>query len=136
MGTAHCGDFRVWRVSSLCGPLIGGYFVVAGNWRMVFWASAAQGLVAVLVAHPLLRRKSQIQKKQTQALGLDRLVLLAVAVLAICQAGVVIKTGIASVLCVVGIVFLLFFLKQDTGIANKIFRAASSIPGHSQVRAC
>ena len=36
-----------WGVSSMCGPLIGGYFVFAGNWRGAFWAFAAQGLVAV-----------------------------------------------------------------------------------------
>ena len=55
----------VWGVSSLCGPLIGGYFVSGGNWRGAFWAFAAQGLVAVLVAPPLLRRQFQTQKEQT-----------------------------------------------------------------------
>ncbi|MBT5795141.1 MAG: MFS transporter, partial [Deltaproteobacteria bacterium] len=111
----------VWGVSSLCGPLIGGYFVAAGNWRMAFWAFAAQGLVAVLVAPPLLRRKFQTQKEQTQAMPLARLALLGVAVLAICQAGVVINTGIAAVLCLSGVVLLLFFFKLDADSENRIF---------------
>ena len=111
----------VWGVSSLCGPLIGGYFVAAGNWRGAFWAFAAQGLVAVLVAPPLLSRKFKTQKQQLQAMPLARLALLGVAVLAICQAGVVTNTGIAIVLCVVGVVLLLLFFKQDADSENRIF---------------
>ena len=110
-----------WGVSSMCGPLIGGYFVVAGNWRGAFWAFAAQGLVAVLVAPPLLRHQFKSQKEQTQTMPLARLGLLGVAVLAICQAGVVSNTGVASVLCLAGMVLLLFFLKHDADSENRIF---------------
>ena len=111
----------VWGVSSLCGPLIGGYFVAAGNWRGAFWAFAAQGLVAVLVAPPLLRRKFQTQKEKTQTMPLARLGLLGVAVLAISQAGVVTNTGIAALLCLTGIVLLLLFFKLDADSENRIF---------------
>ena len=110
-----------WGVSSMCGPLIGGYFVFAGNWRGAFWAFAAQGLVAVLVAPPLLRRQFKSQKEQTQTMPLARLGLLGVAVLAICQAGVVSNTGVASVLCLAGMVLLFFFLKHDADSENRIF---------------
>jgi len=111
----------VWGVSSLCGPLIGGYFVSGGNWRGAFWAFAAQGLVAVLVAPPLLRRQFQTQKEQTQRMPLARLCLLSVAVLAICQAGVMTSTGVASVLCAGGVLLLLAFLKLDADSENRIF---------------
>ena len=111
----------VWGVSSLCGPLIGGYFVSGGNWRGAFWAFAAQGLVAVLVAPPLLRRQFQTQKEQTQRIPLARLCLLSVAVLAICQAGVMTSTGVASVLCAGGVLLLLAFLKLDANSENRIF---------------
>ena len=111
----------VWGVSSLCGPLIGGYFVSGGNWRGAFWAFAAQGLVAVLVAPPLLRRQFQTQKEQTQRMPLARLCLLSVAVLAICQAGVMTSTGVASVLCAGGVLLLLAFLKLDAVSENRIF---------------
>ena len=73
----------------MCGPLIGGYFVSGGNWRGAFWAFAFQGLVAVLVAPPLLRRQFQTQNGLNQRMPLARLGLLGVSVLAICQAGVV-----------------------------------------------
>jgi hypothetical protein len=111
----------VWGVSSLCGPLIGGYFVYGGNWRGAFWAFAAQGLVAVLVAPPLLRRQFQTQNEQTQRMPLARLGLLGVAVLAICQAGVMTSTEIASVLCAGGVLLLLAFLKLDADSENRIF---------------
>jgi MFS family permease len=111
----------VWGVSSLCGPLIGGYFVAGGNWRGAFWAFAAQGLVAVLVAPPLLSRQFQTQKEQTQVMPLARLGLLGIAVLAICQAGVMTSTGVASGLCVGGVLLLLLFLKRDAGSQNRIF---------------
>ena len=111
----------VWGVSSLCGPLIGGYFVSGGNWRGAFWAFAAQGLVAVLVAPPLLRRQFQTQKEQTQRMPLARLCLLSVAVLLICQAGVMTSTLVASALCAGGVLLLLAFLKLDTDSENRIF---------------
>ncbi|MBL4825060.1 MAG: MFS transporter [SAR324 cluster bacterium] len=111
----------VWGVSSLCGPLIGGYFVAAGNWRGAFWAFAAQGLVVVLVAPPLLSRQFKSKKEQIQKLPLARLGLLSVSVLAICQAGVMTSTWFASVTCVGGVLLLLVFLKLDAGSQNRIF---------------
>ncbi len=49
-----------------------------------------------------------------------RLISSVFAVLAICQAGVVTNTGIAIVLCVVGVVLLLLFFKQDADSENRI----------------
>ena len=111
----------VWGVSSMCGPLIGGYFVSGGNWRGAFWAFAIQGLVAVLVAPPLLRRQFQTQNGLNQRMPLARLGLLGLSVLAICQAGVMRSTGVASVLCAGGVLLLLAFLKLDSDSENRIF---------------
>ena len=111
----------VWGVSSMCGPLIGGYFVSGGIWRGAFWAFAIQGLVAVLVAPPLLRRQFQTQNGLTQRMPLARLGLLGLSVLAICQAGVMRSTVFASVLCVGGVLLLLAFLKLDSDSENRIF---------------
>ena len=111
----------VWGVSSMCGPLIGGYFVSGGNWRGAFWAFAIQGLVAVLVAPPLLRRQFQTQNVLNQKMPLARLGLLGLSVLAICQAGVMRSTVFASALCVGGVLLLLAFLKLDSDSENRIF---------------
>ncbi len=112
----------IWGISSLCGPLIGGYFVSGGNWRGAFWAFAVQGLVTVFIAPPLLRRQLHTQTDSIQqAMPFARLGLLSIAVLAICQAGVVTSTQFASGLCAAGIVLLLIFLKQDADSKNRIF---------------
>jgi MFS family permease len=111
----------VWGVSSLCGPLIGGYFVSGGNWRGAFWAFAIQGLVAVLLAPPLLRRQFQTQNGHNKRMPLARLGLLGISVLAICQAGVMKSTLFASVLCVGGVLLLMAFLKKDADSKNRIF---------------
>ena len=37
----------IWGCSALCGPLIGGLFAEAGEWRWAFWAFAAQAGVVI-----------------------------------------------------------------------------------------
>ena len=111
----------VWGSSALCGPLIGGYFVSTGNWRGAFWAFAAQGLVAVLVALPLLRGHSQKHDLVVQKIPFIRLGILSLSVLAICQSGVVIDYGPAIGLWIMGLLLLFLFLKQDSESDNRIF---------------
>ena len=111
----------VWGISSLCGPLIGSYFVYIGNWRGAFWAFALQGLVTIFIAPPLLRKHFQSQTEEVQPLPVARLCLLSIAVLLICQAGVVSSTQFAGGLCAGGVVLLLIFLKQDMDSRNRIF---------------
>ena len=103
----------VWGVSALCGPLIGGYFVSAGNWRGAFWAFAAQGLVAILVALPLLKDPSREENPEFQKIPIARLGILSVSVLAICQSGVMNNPSLAIGLWIVGVSLLILFLKQD-----------------------
>jgi len=111
----------VWGISSLCGPLIGSYFVNIGNWRGAFWAFALQGLVTIFVAPPLLRKHFQSQTEEVRPLPVARLGLLSIAVLVICQAGVVSPPQFGGGLCAGGVVLLLIFLKQDMDSKNRIF---------------
>ncbi|GIR31464.1 MAG: MFS transporter [Deltaproteobacteria bacterium] len=111
----------VWGISALCGPLIGGYFVSAGNWRGAFWAFAAQGLVAILVALPLLKDPSREEHQEFQKIPVARLGILSVSVLAICQSGVMNNPSLAIGLWIVGVSLLILFLKQDAGSENRIF---------------
>ena len=111
----------VWGVSSMCGPLIGGYFVNIGNWRGAFWAFALQGLVTIFVAPLLLRRHFHSQTEEILPLPVARLGLLSISVLLICQAGVVSSMQFAVGLCATGVVLLLIFFKQDMDSENCIF---------------
>jgi len=43
----------VWGVATLLGPLFGGLFAAAGNWRAVFWIFLAQALLFAALAMPL-----------------------------------------------------------------------------------
>ena len=64
----------VWGVATLLGPLLGGLFAGAGNWRGVFWLFAAQALVFCVAAPWLLagtappRRGGAVPVRQLAAL--------------------------------------------------------------------
>ena len=87
------------------------------------------GIVSCVGGTSALKAEIPDAKGTDQVLPLARLSLLVVAVLAICQAGVVFNTGIASVLCMVGIVLLLLFFKQDADSENRIFPRGILNPG-------
>lgn len=65
----------VWGVATLLGPLIGGLFAEAGNWRGVFWLFAGQALLFCLAAPWLLagtappRRGGRVPVRQLAALA-------------------------------------------------------------------
>lgn len=65
----------VWGVATLLGPMIGGLFAEAGNWRGVFWLFAAQALLFCLAAPWLLsgtapaRRGGRVPVRQLAALA-------------------------------------------------------------------
>jgi MFS family permease len=44
----------VWGVAVLIGPMLGGLFADAGNWRAVFWFFAIQGAVVAVAARVML----------------------------------------------------------------------------------
>ena len=65
----------VWGVATLLGPLIGGLFAEAGNWRGVFWLFAGQAVLFCLAAPWLLsgaappRRGARVPGRQLAALA-------------------------------------------------------------------
>ncbi|MBP6546263.1 MAG: MFS transporter, partial [Phenylobacterium sp.] len=76
----------VWGIASLVGPMIGGVFADAGNWRGVFWFFAIQAVAVAIAAFAMLHRGQDGQRGQGVAWG--QLGLIAAGVAAIGAADV------------------------------------------------
>jgi len=103
----------VWGVSAFTGPLVGGFFAERGFWRGAFLFFAVQALVfAVLVFYALKRHDIRETDRDTTFPKL-RLLLLALAVLAIASAGINVSPLTSPVLLAAGVVFLWLFVRSD-----------------------
>lgn len=51
-----------WGVATLLGPMVGGLFAEAGNWRAVFWIFLAQAVLYAVLA-PVLFRKAHMESE-------------------------------------------------------------------------
>jgi MFS family permease len=54
----------VWGVATVLGPLVGGLFAEAGNWRAVFWIFLAQAVLFAVLA-PLLFRGARTEGERS-----------------------------------------------------------------------
>jgi MFS family permease len=103
----------VWSVSAFCGPLVGGAFANAGEWRLAYWAFAGQAvLFIVLVAFTVPRGKAA-DSGATQSIPLLRLLLVAGGVLLIATAGAHPDSVEAPLLVVGAAIVLGAFLRID-----------------------
>ena len=107
----------VWMASSLCGPLIGGAFATAGLWRAAFWSFALQGLLLAAAVGPLLARAGPDAVLPVRRVPVVRLVLVAVAIVAISSAGAVDSAISAGALLLSGCVCLALFVARDSDAA-------------------
>jgi MFS family permease len=125
----------VWGVAAFTGPLIGGFFAALGEWRLGFWAFAAQAvLLAVII---LVRQKHvAIALHHKPRMPVLRLVVFALAVLAIASAGIDVTWLRASLFCLTGAGLLAVFLWLDHrgldrgGGNNRLFPRQVAMPRH------
>ncbi|NKB75681.1 MAG: MFS transporter [Gammaproteobacteria bacterium] len=105
----------VWTLSAFCGPLIGGAFATYGLWRVAFWAFAIQSVVLMIATHFLFKKYPMEADIEPQKIPIIRLSYLAAAILAISMAGARFELLRSSLLIVLGIAALGFFLVRDKG---------------------
>ncbi len=77
----------VWSVSAFCGPLVGGVFANAGEWRLAYWAFAGQALVFVLLVMMTVPRGDDSEATADSKVPTLRLLLVAGGVLLVATAG-------------------------------------------------
>ncbi len=121
----------IWSVSVLFGPLLGGLFAQAGDWRGAFWAVAGlAGLLAVLGlrAFPVSPERPPGGPESRPPLPLARLALVICAIAALSVAAIAASAGLRAGLIVLAVGGLAVLLQRDRQSANPLLpRAAFSL---------
>jgi MFS family permease len=101
----------IWGIATVLGPLVGGLFAQAGNWRAVFWLFAAQALLFTLAAPWLLGGMA----KQQHAPGIPwrQLGVLGAGIAAIAIGDVTRSALLAVILVLAGLAILALVLRID-----------------------
>ena len=103
----------VWMVASFSGPVIGGAFATAGEWRMAYWAFAAQGLLLIPAVHFLLKSAETELQLNAEPIPIVRLLLLGSAILLVSISGAYFHPLGSPLLILLGCMALVFFVLRD-----------------------
>ncbi|WP_417519617.1 MFS transporter [Minwuia sp.] len=117
----------VWGASAFCGPLIGGIFAHYGMWRWGFGAFAIQALLVAALTVWLLPG-GQSDRRDDGPTPYPRLLLLAVAIMAIAAAGNWTSLGLSGASIVTGIAMLVLFFRTDSRAANGLMPRTAGSP--------
>ena len=108
----------VWMVASFSGPVIGGAFATVGEWRMAYWAFAAQGLLLLPAVHFLLRSSAPEITLAAEPIPIVRLLLLSAAILLVSIAGAYYHPLGSPLLILLGCLALVLFVVRDRNAHN------------------
>ena len=103
----------VWMVASFSGPVIGGAFATAGEWRLAYWAFAAQGLLLIPAVHFLLRSSEPEIKIDAEPIPIVRLLLLGAAILLVSISGAYYHPLASPLLIGLGCLAIVLFVLRD-----------------------
>ncbi len=102
----------VWGIATLLGPLVGGLFAEAGNWRAVFWIFLAQAILFAVLAPVLFREARALSARRP--VPLRQLAMVAIGISAIALADIAGSQAISLALIAGGfVVLVLVFVIDD-----------------------
>ena len=103
----------VWGIATVVGPLVGGLFAAAGDWRAVFWLFAGQAVLFSIAAPFLL--KSDVAPDHAPGIPWGQLGVLSFGVTAIAVADITRMPLLAGALVVGGLAILALVFRLDRG---------------------
>ncbi len=104
----------VWGISAFTGPLVGGFFAERGFWRGAFIFFAVQALVYAALIYVSFRKRDIRETDKDTTFPKLRLLILAMAVVAIASAGINVSPVRSSILLITGVMMLWLFVRLDT----------------------
>jgi MFS family permease len=108
----------VWMLSSFSGPVIGGAFATAGEWRLAYWAFAAQGLLLLPAVQILLGESGPEVELAAERIPIVRLLLLSASILLVSMSGAWYHPVASPALVGLGAFALLLFVFRDAAASR------------------
>ena len=108
----------VWMLASFSGPVIGGAFATLGEWRLAYWAFAAQGLLLVPAVLFLFRKTETEVDVVGEPIPVVRLLLLSASILLVSVSAAYYHPFASPVLILLGMAALFLFVLRDVNAAS------------------
>ena len=103
----------VWMMAAFSGPVIGGAFATAGEWRLAYWAYAVQGLLLVPAVHYLMNAREPELGLAADPIPIVRLLLLSAAILLVSLSGAYYHPLGSPLLVLLGCLAIGLFVMRD-----------------------
>ncbi len=103
----------VWMAAAFSGPVIGGAFATVGEWRLAYWAFAAQGLLLIPAVHFLLKSEESELQLGAEPIPVVRVLLLSASILLVSVSGAYYHPLATPLLIVLGCMTLVLFVMRD-----------------------
>jgi predicted MFS family arabinose efflux permease len=108
----------VWMISSFSGPVIGGAFATIGEWRLAYWAFAAQGLLLIPAVLYLLRGAEPDVSLAEERIPIVRLLLLSASIMLVSISAAYYHPLGSPILILLGCLALVLFVVRDRSASS------------------
>jgi len=114
----------VWMMAAFSGPVIGGAFATLGEWRLAYWAFAAQGLLLLPAVYFLLGTRGPTVELAGERIPVVRLLLLSASILLVSISAAFYHPLGSPLLVLLGALALILFVYRDVSAST-----ARMLPG-------